>query len=234
MNEPVPPPALSDVQPAASPDPATPPANNPATDGAIALDAGTIARVNQAADTAKAIVIEQQTGSGRRRRGRDRRPRNLPPQCQPGGQLPVEQLGAGAGALPGAPEYAEPLVPIAPAPPAFSAELLQAGAALTTDLANDVAVTGMEWWALYQLREAEAAKAVAQTVRMKEDRERRIRQAIVTWAETNPEAAMRFFGKLLVIDPALWLGDIARIAQAVKAQGDQLRAAGPVTHREAA
>ncbi len=223
---------LPDVSPGTPTDPAIAPA--PADDGGGAAanvpDAGTIARA--AVASAAAVDIHLDESKGRGKRGRDKKPRRLPPQCLPGG-VPLAEMGNGTSEAHLREGIPTPLEGFQPPVATFDREFFVAGAALTTDLANDIAATGMEWYALQQLGDQAAATLAAQKVRMKAEREERIRKTLVRFAEQNPEKAAKFFGWLAIADPALWLGDIAKQVQAVKEQGQRLREQQP-QQREAA
>lgn len=116
-----------------------------------------------------------------------------------------------------------PVAPVAPSAPPLDHAIAEAGASLTTDLANDAAVMMGELYALHHLGDATIAQAAAQKLRMKPEREKRIQGSICRWAEANPEKATKFFGFLVLVDPALWLGDIVRQMRAIAEQGKQLR-----------
>jgi len=88
-------------------------------------------------------------------------------------------------------------------------------------------VTAGEFWALYHLGNEGLATAAAEKLRMKKDREERIRKSLVRWAEANPEKATKFFAALVVWDPVMWLGDCGRWALAVKEKGRQLHTEKP-------
>lgn len=105
----------------------------------------------------------------------------------------------------------------------FESDLFQAGAELTTDCANDLVSTVMEVFATVQLRDPAKAAICAERVRMKAAREARIRATIARWAEKNPQKAAKFFGALLLWDPAMWLGDVTKQFSAVAAAGSKLR-----------
>ena len=102
-------------------------------------------------------------------------------------------------------------------------EFLQAGAEMTTDAMNDVASTAMEVFAVWQLRDVERAAVCAQRVRMKEAREKRMRETILRLAAKNPEKAAKFFGALLYWDPAIWGFDVLKQFAAVAEAGKKLR-----------
>ena len=92
-----------------------------------------------------------------------------------------------------------------------------------TVVANDAAVMVAELYALHHLGDVAIAQEAAQKVRMTPPREKRIQSSICRWAEANPEKATKFFGFLVLVDPALWLGDIVRQFKAIADQGRQLR-----------
>lgn len=222
-------PALPELPSAVAPAADTAPANDPGGIPAIALDPGAIERVNRAADAA----VSQHLGAGpgakaRKPRGKDRRPRQLPPQCQPSspGAVPLASMGNGADHTLGMEPAPVPLAPVVPVVDEMDREFAEAGAAFCTGTLNDAAVMGIEWWAVYWLRDEQQAGAVAEKARMKEEREKRLRRSIVDWALRNPDKARKLFGSMLVIDPALWLADLGKLATAIKRQGEQLRAAG--------
>jgi hypothetical protein len=107
-------------------------------------------------------------------------------------------------------------------------EFIAAGSELVVDSLNDGAATLMELWALHHLAgDVDKAAAAAKKVRMNPRREERIRKAIARLASKNPERAAKLFGLLLYWDPALWVGDVGKQFQAVKAAGQRLRVGPP-------
>lgn len=110
---------------------------------------------------------------------------------------------------------------------------LRAGAALTTGLANDCAALGMEFYALHHLGDEKLATICGERARMKKEREERIRNTLFELAKSNPEKYAKFFGAVALLDPAAWVGQLAFQANAIRKQGEALRAApravtGPV------
>src|SRR5262245_31212689 len=144
------PPALPPLPPAnATIDPAPTGHDSPGT-GAIALGPGILERANAAADDAVAETVAGNSTSPRRR-GPDKKPRarrTAEPTAEPA-------FGVDPAIVPEAPPT--PLAPPVPECPAFDRGFCEAGAALTTDLANDLAVTLGEVYALHHLGSEEAA-----------------------------------------------------------------------------
>jgi len=104
-------------------------------------------------------------------------------------------------------------------PPAF----FEAGAEMTVEAAEDLKGFGIEFVALWQLRDAEKAAAAAEKAKLKADRIQRLRASVVRWAELYPERAAKLFNALLYWDPAVYVGDTVKQFGAIFAAGAKLR-----------
>jgi len=102
-------------------------------------------------------------------------------------------------------------------------QFFQTGADILIESAEDAAVMGMEWYALYQLRNPERAVKAAEKMRIKEDRRERIHKVLVRLAKKNPEKAAKLFGLLTAWSPGVQVLTWLKQFEAVRQEGEALR-----------
>lgn len=211
--QPGPAPAVSDV-PAALPDSPTPApaANGGGMDGAGGTD-GSLARAEAAARRAIAGHLASTPGKAGDKAAAAAR-------LAPG--VPLEELGLDAVPTPGENRDFTGGDPDLGA--AFEDELAAAFAAETVETAEDLAVIGMEAYALTQLRDAERAAKAGEKMRIKEERRARIVTQLAKWGAKNPEKAAKFLGLMTWWSPGVqgmvWLRQFVAVHQ----EGQKLRA----------
>ena len=135
--------------------------------------------------------------------------------------LPLETMGDGAGQA----SLADGDFPadLADGGADVEDEFFQTGADIVIESAEDAAVMGMEWYALYQLRNPERAVKAAEKMRIKEDRRERIHKVLVRLARKNPEKAAKLFGLLTAWSPGIQVVSWLKQFEAVRQEGQALR-----------
>ena len=216
--QPGPAPAVSDVWPE-FPGPATPApaANGQGMDGAGG-EVGAVARAEAAARSAIAGHLAGTPGNTADKAAAAAR-------LAPG--VPLEELGLDAVSTSG--ENRDFTGDGADLGAAFEDELATAFAAEAVETAEDLAVIGMEAYALTQLRDAERAAKAGEKMRIKEERRARIVHQLAKWGAKNPEKAAKFLGLMTWWSPGVqgmvWLKQFVAVHQ----EGQKLRAIPGVT-----
>jgi hypothetical protein len=199
----------------------------PAIDGSGAATNGGATALAQKIERASASAVDLHlsdpaTASRRGKRGKDKRPRKLPPQCQPRG-VPVEGLGNGSGDPHLAEGSPSPLFAHIPEPPPFDEATARTLVEIGIGLLNDGAAAIVGAVAKKETGDRALADEAGKAVRMSEKVEGAIREGAVLCAKKYAVrldyAPEMMLGGGLVI----WLGQVSMSIRALKSKGSELR-----------